>query len=54
MKFVITGGPSVGKTTIVKGLQNLGYRVVHEIATQLIREGKSLPWVDRRNSSKKC
>ena len=48
MKFVITGGPSVGKTTIVTGLQNLGYRVVHEIATQLIREGKYLPWVDRQ------
>lgn len=48
MKFVITGGPSVGKTTIVTGLQNIGYRVVHEIATKLISEGKYLPWVDRQ------
>lgn len=48
MKIVITGGPSVGKTTIVTGLQNLGFRVVHEIATQVIREGRFLPWVDRQ------
>lgn len=48
MKFVITGGPSVGKTTIVTGLQNLGYKVVHEIATRLIQEGRILPWVDRQ------
>jgi predicted ATPase len=48
MKFVITGGPSVGKTTIVSGLQNLGYKVVHEIATRLIQEGRILPWVDRQ------
>lgn len=48
MKFVITGGPSVGKTTIVTGLQNIGYKVVHEIATRTIKEGKFLPWVDRQ------
>jgi predicted ATPase len=48
MKFVITGGPSVGKTTIVSGLANRGFRVVHEIATAVIKEGKILPWVDRR------
>jgi len=48
MKFVITGGPSVGKTTIVNGLANRGFKVIHEIATQVIQEGKYLPWVDRR------
>jgi predicted ATPase len=48
MKFVITGGPSVGKTTIVDGLANRGFRVVHEIATQVIKEGKFLPWEDRK------
>jgi predicted ATPase len=48
MKFVITGGPSVGKTTIVTGLANRGFKVIHEIATQVINEGKYLPWVDRR------
>jgi predicted ATPase len=48
MKFVITGGPSVGKTTIVDGLAHRGFRVVHEIATQVIKEGQYLPWVDRK------
>ncbi|CAN5430852.1 AAA family ATPase [soil metagenome] len=47
MKAVITGGPSVGKTTIVNGLGHLGYRIVNEIATQIIKEGRILPWVDR-------
>ncbi|MBZ0187081.1 MAG: ATP-binding protein [Candidatus Obscuribacterales bacterium] len=47
MKIVITGGPSVGKTTIISLLQLRGYRVVHEIATQVIKEGKYLPWQDR-------
>lgn len=53
MKFVITGGPSVGKTTIVNGLQDLngagcGFKVVQEIATAVIKEGIILPWVDRQ------
>ena len=48
MKAVITGGPSVGKTTIVNGLGQLGYRIVNEIATQIIKEGRILPWVDRQ------
>ncbi len=47
MRIVITGGPSVGKTTIIKLLSDMGYRVVHEIASQVIAEGKFLPWVDR-------
>ncbi|MBK9142469.1 MAG: ATP-binding protein [Candidatus Melainabacteria bacterium] len=47
MKIVITGGPSVGKTTIISLLHTRGYRVVQEIATQVIKEGKILPWVDR-------
>lgn len=48
MKVVITGGPSVGKTTIVNGLADRGYRVIAEMATAIIREGKYLPWVDRQ------
>ena len=47
MRIVITGGPSVGKTTVVSLLEKRGNRVVHEIATQLIKEGRILPWVDR-------
>ncbi len=47
MRVVITGGPSVGKTTIISLLESRGYPVVHEQATQIIKEGEVLPWVDR-------
>jgi predicted ATPase len=47
MRIVITGGPSVGKTTIVSALQKRGFPVVHEQATKIIKEGVFLPWVDR-------
>lgn len=47
MRIVVTGGPSVGKTTIVSLLAERGYKVVEEFATQIIKEGVNLPWVDR-------
>ena len=47
MRVVITGGPSVGKTTIITGLSQLGFTVVEEFATKIIKEGKLLPWEDR-------
>jgi predicted ATPase len=47
MRIVITGGPSVGKTTLISLLCELGYMVVQEQATEIIREGVFLPWVDR-------
>lgn len=47
MLVVITGGPSVGKSTLVNGLREHGYTVVPEQATSVIQEGKVLPWVDR-------
>lgn len=47
MRAVITGGPSVGKTTIISMLSELGYPVVQEFATQIIKEGEFIPWVDR-------
>ena len=47
MRVVITGGPSVGKTTIITGLAQLGFTVVEEFATKIIKEGELLPWVDR-------
>ena len=34
--YVITGAPSSGKTTLVKELEKLGYRVVHEVARAII------------------
>ena len=47
MRIVITGGPSVGKTTIISMLEDKGFTVVQEQATQIIKEGVFLPWVDR-------
>ncbi len=47
MRAVITGGPSVGKTSIIVELAQRGYKVVEEFATQIIKEGTVLPWVDR-------
>jgi len=37
----------VGKTTIISLLEQSGFTVVAEQATQIIREGQILPWVDR-------
>lgn len=50
--YVITGGPGVGKTTLLKELESRGYPVVQEVARQLIREqqqmhGEALPWKNR-------
>lgn len=50
--FVITGGPGVGKTTLLKELQGRGFEVVPEIARELIKEqienkGAALPWKDK-------
>lgn len=36
--FVITGGPSTGKTTIINQLERLGYDVVPEAAREIIDE----------------
>lgn len=47
MRAVITGGPSVGKTTIIQQLCSRGFYVVEEFATQIIKEGVFLPWIDR-------
>ncbi|HEY9772769.1 MAG TPA: ATP-binding protein [Planktothrix sp.] len=47
MRAVITGGPSVGKTTIISHLSQRGFKVVEEFATQVIKEGQYLPWLDR-------
>ncbi len=44
--YVITGAPCSGKTSVIHGLERLGYRVVHEVARAYIDEelkkGKNL------------
>lgn len=37
-RYIITGGPGVGKSTLIRQLQQLGQSVVHETAADLIRE----------------
>jgi predicted ATPase len=47
--FVITGGPGVGKTTLLHELQKRFFTCIPEVAREIIREqvaiqGKALPW----------
>ncbi len=51
-KYVITGGPCVGKSTLIAALQEKGYQTLPEVARLVIEEqqgtdGKILPWIDR-------
>jgi len=50
--YVITGGPSAGKTTLLEELRKRGYETVLEVARELIREqqksnGEALPWKNK-------
>ena len=49
--FLFTGGPGVGKTTLIRHLEALGEHVVEESACAVIREqmasgGPAVPWLD--------
>lgn len=49
--YIITGGPGVGKTTLLEELELRGYTVVPEVAREIIREqmetgGDALPWAN--------
>ncbi|MCK0159036.1 AAA family ATPase [Allomuricauda sp. F6463D] len=51
--YIITGGPGVGKTTLLGELKNRGMAVVPEIARELIKEqqaidGEALPWKNKK------
>jgi predicted ATPase len=42
-RFIITGGPGSGKTTLVEALRDRGYQVFPEIARDLITKGMTPP-----------
>lgn len=49
--FVFSGGPGVGKTTVLRHMQGLGELVVEETHRAVIREqvqsgGTAVPWID--------
>ena len=49
--FVFSGGPGVGKTTLIRHLAGLGELTVEETARAIIREelaagGQGVPWLD--------
>ncbi len=51
--YVITGGPGVGKTTLLHALKCQGFETVAEDARALIKSemeknGDALPWADKR------
>ena len=51
--YVLTGGPAVGKTSLLEELQKRGYEVVPEIARALIKEQQyknadALPWKNKQ------
>jgi len=58
-KYIITGGPGAGKTSLLKGLQQCGYHGYAEASRQLIIEEKEkgagcLPWIDLSCFAKKA
>lgn len=51
-KYIITGGPGVGKTTLINKLASLGFLTISEDARQIIKEemeieGEGLPWKNK-------
>ena len=48
-KYVLTGGPSIGKTTLIEILVSMGYSIVPEAARMVIeqervKKSEALPW----------
>jgi len=55
--FVLTGGPGVGKTTLLKALQKLGFHTVEEEARKIIKKqikthSHGLPWKNKKHYAK--
>lgn len=52
-RIVIAGGPGFGKTSVINGLEELGYPVFHEISRHVLEEEKAkdsdiLPWKNHK------
>lgn len=50
--YILTGGPGVGKTTLLHRLETHGYEIVPEVAREIIRHqmetgGEGLPWKNK-------
>lgn len=50
--FVITGGPGVGKTTLLRELEKRNFKCIPEVAREIIKEqvngnGEALPWKNK-------
>ncbi len=57
-RHVVTGGPGIGKTTVLGLLKGLGYSVVPEAARQIIEVelgsgGNALPWKNNQHFQEK-
>src|SRR5690606_41539226 len=55
--YIITGGPGVGKTTLINELNNYGYQTVQECARKIIKgqiktKSEGLPWKNKGLYSK--
>jgi predicted ATPase len=42
-KVVLTGGPSSGKSTLIKELERRGHRILHEVARNVLEERRAFP-----------
>ena len=57
-KFIITGAPGTGKTTIILELEKRGYNNIKEISREIIKEqinsnGDIVPWINLKLFSEK-
>lgn len=57
-RIIISGGPATGKTSLIAGLENLGYNCFHEVSREIIKQSLDentdiLPWKDLPAFSKR-
>ncbi|MCD8177326.1 MAG: AAA family ATPase [Tannerellaceae bacterium] len=57
--YILTGGPGVGKTSLLDGLRQKGFLCVDEVARDIIRNemvtgGNAVPWGNVQEYTCKC